>query len=74
MPVERQVLIIYAATHGYLDKQPVDKLKDYEVQLNSFIDKKYPQIFTEIVKSGKIDDALGATVQAAMKEFEGTFA
>jgi F-type H+-transporting ATPase subunit alpha len=74
MPVERQVLIIYAATNGFLDHQPVEKLKDYEVQLNAFVDRKYPQIFTEIVKTGKIDDALVATVKTALKEFEGTFA
>ena len=74
MPVERQVLIIYAATHGFLDKQPVEKLKDFEIGLTSYIEKKYANIYTEIVKSGKIDDALGATIQTALKEFEGTFA
>jgi F-type H+-transporting ATPase subunit alpha len=73
MPVERQILIIYAATNGHLDKQPIDKLKDYEVQLSAFVEKKYPQIFTEIVKSGKIEDALSGTIKTALKEFEGVF-
>jgi F-type H+-transporting ATPase subunit alpha len=71
--VERQVLIIYAAVNGFLDQQPVNKLKEYELQMNSFFDKKYPQVLPEIVKSGKIDDALSATVKAALKEFETVF-
>jgi F-type H+-transporting ATPase subunit alpha len=71
--VERQVLIIYAAVNGFLDKQPVNKLKEYELQVNAFFDKKYPQVLPEIVKSGKIDDTLAGTVKGALKEFEGVF-
>src|SRR6185503_16868364 len=57
MAVERPVLFIFAATNGFLDKYPTDRLKKYETQLNAFIDRKYPQILSDIVKSGKIDDA-----------------
>jgi F-type H+-transporting ATPase subunit alpha len=71
--VERQVLIIYAAVNGFLDKQPIDKLKEYELQMNSFFDKKYSQVLPEIVKSGKIDDTLAGTVKSALKEFETVF-
>jgi F-type H+-transporting ATPase subunit alpha len=71
--VERQVLIIYAAVNGFLDQQPVNKLKEYELQMNAFFDKKYPQVLPEIVKSGKIDDSVAVTVKAALKEFEGVF-
>jgi F-type H+/Na+-transporting ATPase subunit alpha len=73
LPVERQVVIIWGATHGYLDKHPADKLGEYERQLNAFIDRKYPQIFSEIVKSGKIEDALKGTMEQAFKEFDGAF-
>jgi F-type H+-transporting ATPase subunit alpha len=71
--VERQVLIIYAAVNGFLDQQPVNKLKEYELQMNAFFDKKYPQVLPEIVKSGKIDDSVAATVKSALKEFETVF-
>lgn len=73
MPVERQVVIIYAGTNGLLDKFPVDKLHEYEQQLAVFIDKKYPEIYKDIVSSGKIDDSLKAKIEKALKEFEGTF-
>ncbi len=73
MPVERQVVIIFAGTQGYLDKYPLEKLHEYEQQLASFIDKKYPEIFKDIVSSGKIEDVLKAKIQQALKEFDGIF-
>ncbi len=73
MPVERQVLILFAGTHGYLDKHPVNKLKDYEEQLNKFIDKKYPDILKTILEKGAIDDALRSRMNQALTEFEGVF-
>ena len=73
LPVERQVIVIFAGTMGCLDQYPIDKLKDYEQQLMSFIDKKHPEILTEIVSSGKIDDALKVKLLAALKEFDGVF-
>src|SRR4051812_672158 len=73
MPVERQVVMIFAGTHGYLDKFPSDKLGEYEQQLSNYIDKKYPEIYKDIVSSGKIDDSLKAKIEKALKEFEGGF-
>jgi F-type H+/Na+-transporting ATPase subunit alpha len=73
MSVEKQVVIIFAGTHGYLDKYSIDKLKSYEEQLGSFIEKKYPEIYKEIVSSGKIDDALKVKLEKALKEFDGVF-
>jgi F-type H+-transporting ATPase subunit alpha len=73
MSVERQVVIIYAGTNGYLDKYPTDRLRDYEQQLATFIERKHPGIYSEIVSSGKIDDALKAKLDGALKEFDGVF-
>ncbi|MGK5083649.1 F0F1 ATP synthase subunit alpha [Bdellovibrionota bacterium FG-1] len=72
MPVERQIVVIYAGTHGYLDKYPVEKLGQYEAELATFLDKKYPEIFAGISKSGKLDD-VRAQVEVAIKEFDGIF-
>jgi F-type H+-transporting ATPase subunit alpha len=73
MPVERQIVTIFAGTHGYLDKHPIDKLKDYEAQLAAFLEKKYPEIYKDIVTSGKIEDALKSKIEQALKEFDGVF-
>jgi F-type H+-transporting ATPase subunit alpha len=73
MPVERQIVMIYAGTHGLLDKIPLDRLKDYERQLFEFIDRKHGAILKAIVDSGKIDDAVKGKLEGALKEFEGVF-
>ncbi len=73
MPVEKQVLVIYAGTHGYLDKHALNKIKAYEEQLFVWIEKKHPEVLTTIVSSGKIDDSLKPKVDAALKEFNDVF-
>jgi F-type H+-transporting ATPase subunit alpha len=73
MPVERQILIIYAGTTGALDKYPLDKLKEYETQLNSFMDRKHPEIIKDITAKKQLDDGLKKQLDAAFKEFDGVF-
>ena len=73
MPVERQIVIIYAGTNGYLDSVPTEKLGEYERQLTIEIEKKSPEIFKDIVTSGKIDDSLKVKLDQALKEFGNVF-
>jgi hypothetical protein len=40
------------ALNSYLDKFPTEKLGEYEQQLSAFVDRKYPEIYKEIVTSG----------------------
>ena len=72
MPVERQVLIIYAAANGYLDKFPLNKLRDYETQLNVYVDKKFPAVLAGLGK-GKIEGDLKTQLDQAITEFGSTF-
>jgi F-type H+-transporting ATPase subunit alpha len=74
MPVERQIIIIYAGTTGALDKYPLDKLREYETQVNTFLDKKHPQIIADIQTKKALDDVLKKQLDAAFKEFDGVFA
>jgi len=73
MPVEQQVLLIFAGTNGYLDKYPSNRLGEYEQQLRGFLTQKHPEIYKEIVSSGKIDDSLKGKIQAALTEFDQIF-
>ncbi len=73
VPVERQVVTIFAGTNGFLDRHPIGSLSQYEQQLCGHIEKKYPEIYLEIVKSGKIDDSLKAKLEKALKEFDEIF-
>jgi F-type H+-transporting ATPase subunit alpha len=73
MPVERQVVTIYAGTNGFLDKHPVNRLKEYEIQLSDFLNRKYPAIYTDVVTKGQIDADIKGRLESALKEFDGIF-
>ena len=44
LPVEKQVVIIYAATNGHLDELPVDAVQRYERELYAFLEAKHPEV------------------------------
>jgi F-type H+/Na+-transporting ATPase subunit alpha len=69
VPVERQVLIVFAGTNGYTDKLPIDSLGTYEAELYRFVAEKHPDIFEEIKKTRDISDDLKKKVQDALTEF-----
>ncbi|MEK6580203.1 MAG: F0F1 ATP synthase subunit alpha [Bdellovibrionota bacterium] len=73
MPIEKQVVIVYAGVNGFCDKVPVAKLKDYERQLFEHIEKKHGALFKDIIEKGKIDETVKPKLEAVLKEFEGIF-
>ncbi|MFI5367355.1 MAG: F0F1 ATP synthase subunit alpha, partial [Candidatus Binatia bacterium] len=74
LPVERQALIIYAATNGYVDQLPEDKVRRYEAELYRFIENRHPDVFEDIRTKKQFDDALKAKVNKVLDEFKGVFA
>jgi F-type H+-transporting ATPase subunit alpha len=73
LPVERQVLIIYAGTNGFVDELPLAALKKYEQELYSFVDSKHPDVFADILKKRELDGDLRAKINQALEEFKGVF-
>ncbi|OGW80913.1 MAG: F0F1 ATP synthase subunit alpha [Omnitrophica bacterium GWA2_52_8] len=73
IPFERQVIVIYAANEGFLDDLPVQKVKDFEKGLLVFLEKNYGDIEHKLQKEKKIDDALKAKLNEAIKKFKETF-
>src|SRR5213596_2737696 len=74
LAVERQVVIIYAGTNGYLDKVAVADVRAFEVDLYKFIETRHPQVFRGIIEKKQLDDQLKGALDAAVKEFAGDFA
>jgi F-type H+-transporting ATPase subunit alpha len=72
--VEKQVLLIFAGTNGYLDPVPVESIAEYEQELYRFFDSRKPAILRTIAEKKQMDDALKAEVAAALKEFGEVFA
>ncbi len=73
MPVEKQVVIIYAATRKYLLDIPVDRVLEFEDGLFEFVQTKYPEIFEKIKTDKKLSDELEDSLSKAITEFKETF-
>ena len=73
MPVEKQVVIIYAATRKYLLDIEVDRILEFESGLFEYISTKYPDIFEKIRKEKKLSDELENALKKAITEFKETF-
>jgi len=70
LAVEKQILIIYAVTHGYVDDYPADVVKKYEKELYSFFESKYSNILDEIRSKKVISDELAESVKSALDELK----
>jgi F-type H+-transporting ATPase subunit alpha len=73
LSVEKQILIIYAGTNGFVDELPLSALKKYEQELHSFIEAKHPDISADILKKRELDGDLRAKLSKALEEFKGIF-
>ncbi len=73
MPVEKQVVIIYAATRKYLLDIEVDRILEFESGLFEYISTKYPEIFDKIREEKKLSDELEDALKKAITEFKETF-
>jgi len=73
LPVERQIISIYAVTRKYLLDIPVEHALEFEEGLLEFVDTKYPEIYTTIRDTKKIGDDTDAMIQKAIKEFKEQF-
>lgn len=73
MPVEYQVIIIFAATGKFLLDVPVEKIADFEKELFTFIDTKYPEIPKQIKESKQLDDDTQKALTEAIREFKEQF-
>ncbi|MHB1189698.1 MAG: F0F1 ATP synthase subunit alpha [Armatimonadota bacterium] len=73
MPVEKQVIIIYAANAGYLDDVPIERVKDFEREFLLFMDTRYPDVGMEIKKSKALSEETEETLKKAITEFKKQF-
>ncbi len=69
MPVEEQVVVIYAGTNGYLDNIPVSDVKRFEKDLLDFMRSRYGNLLDEIRSSGDLPGAVEGAVAEFTQEF-----
>jgi F-type H+/Na+-transporting ATPase subunit alpha len=73
VPAERQVVILYAATNGYVDSLPVDAVIRYERELESFMESQHPEIYRTIREKRELTEELKQQLNTALDEFKGRF-
>ncbi|HEX7668003.1 MAG TPA: F0F1 ATP synthase subunit alpha, partial [Polyangiaceae bacterium] len=73
IPVERQVVILYAGTKGYTDKLPVEALGQFETELYRHLDEKHPEIIQGIKDKKAITDDLKPKLEGVLKAFAEAF-
>ena len=67
---EKQVVLIFAGTKGFLDDIAVDKIKDFEEGIYTFIQTKYPEIFEQISSKKALDNDIEEKLTKAIDEFK----
>ncbi|WP_125605168.1 F0F1 ATP synthase subunit alpha [Lapidilactobacillus bayanensis] len=74
LPVEKQVVILYALTRGYLDAVPVDDIERYQNELFDFFDSSHADLLETIRTTGNLpdEDAMASAVKAFSEGFTPT--
>ena len=70
MPVEQQITIIYAVTHGFLDDVPVGKIAAFERAFHRYMADHKPELMRTIATGEALTDETTAALEAAIKEFK----
>jgi len=73
IPIEKQVVALYAGTRGYLDDLPVSSITRFEQEFYTFMDAKYPHILETIRETKKLDEATEEELKKAIEDFKSQF-
>jgi F-type H+/Na+-transporting ATPase subunit alpha len=74
MHVIDQVLVIYAATRGHLDRVPINQVRKWEKQFLTFIHNQKPEIWEGLNSKKDLTDELNKQIEDSIKEFQTQFA
>ena len=73
IPVEIQVVVIWAAQNGYMDQVPVARVKEFQNKLTEFFTTRKGQLLAKIGKEKELTDVSKAELKAAAEEFKQTW-
>jgi F-type H+-transporting ATPase subunit alpha len=73
MSIEKQVVIIFAATRGYLDDIPTGALRRFEGEFHDFMEKEFPDVMRELSREKKIEEAVEKELGRAIDRFKKGF-
>ena len=74
LPVEKQILIIFAGTNGFLDDLAVSQCRVFEKALYAYLDRQTGTVLDKIREKKALDDSLRQEIKDALTEFKKRFA
>ena len=74
VPFARQVIAIFAGTHGHLDDLPVERVSDFERSLLRYLEQEHPEIERTISDEKSLSEELSAKLSAAIEAFKKDYA
>ena len=73
MPLEHQVIVLFAGTQGYADEIPLEQMKSWETSFLKFMDSSYPEIGKDIAEKKMISDETRQKLIEALTAFKSTW-
>ncbi len=73
LPVEKQVLTIFAGTNGYLDDLALEDCLPFEQGLYDFVDSSYPGVIRKLAEKKEINDEFRREIRKVLEEFKAKF-
>ncbi len=74
VPVEKQVLVIYAATNGFVDRVAVDDVRQWEQEFNEYVEAHAPEILASVREEKVISEETEKLLKETLEAFNKTFA
>jgi F-type H+-transporting ATPase subunit alpha len=73
MPLENQVIILFAVINGYIDDLPVDKVREFESKLLASIRTTNAELVNKLAKEKDFDDKMESEMKDAITDFKKSF-
>jgi F-type H+/Na+-transporting ATPase subunit alpha len=73
MPVEKQVVSLFAGTNGYLDEIPVEQVGRYESELHELMDMKHADLLNQIMEQKDLTQEITGKLNTLLREFTDSF-
>jgi F-type H+-transporting ATPase subunit alpha len=73
LPVEQQILIVFAGVNGHVDDLPAEAIRSFEQGLFRFVGASYPEIYNELNEKKVVGDDLRQKIEQAVREYKEEF-
>ena len=73
LPFSKQIVLIFAGTSGALDDLPIEQVRDFEDELNRYVETTNPGLLSTIMEKKALDDEIKAAMKKVITEFKANF-